>query len=380
MGNSVTVARLTLDQLVQVRILVPQVLLADTIGVAIIPVFQEACLYMVKNIKKMLISKTGTKSFLYLVVVVIVISGCNKPDEPGHAPKSREEAIPDDAVKGTPEADVFAPVLHSEEWKKPVPMEGPINTAGAEDSPFIIPDGNTFYFCFIPDVDKPPQQQLIDGVSGIWWSKKVGGTWTEPERIILNNDVSLDGCTFVQGDTMWFGSVRAGNYGEVDVYTAKYEKGEWTSWKNAGQQLNEQYDIDEFHISADGGNIYFGWSHGGGFGGRDIWKSEKINGGWTKPVNLGSTVNSKLNEAQPFLSSDGNELWFTGQSRLGYTGPAVFRCVKTNSGDWSKSKEIISNFAGEPTVDSQGNIYFVHHFFSKDIKMIEADIYVAYRK
>ena len=44
LGNSVTVARLTLDQLVQVRILVPQVLLADTIGVAIIPVFQETML------------------------------------------------------------------------------------------------------------------------------------------------------------------------------------------------------------------------------------------------------------------------------------------------------------------------------------------------
>ncbi len=44
LGNSVTVARLTLDQLVQVRILVPQVLSADTIGVAIIPVFQETML------------------------------------------------------------------------------------------------------------------------------------------------------------------------------------------------------------------------------------------------------------------------------------------------------------------------------------------------
>ena len=44
LGNSVTVARLTLDQLVQVRILVPQVLLADTIGVAIIPVFQKTML------------------------------------------------------------------------------------------------------------------------------------------------------------------------------------------------------------------------------------------------------------------------------------------------------------------------------------------------
>jgi hypothetical protein len=40
---------------------------------------------------------------------------------------------------------------------------------------------------------------------------------------------------------------------------------------------------------------------------------------------------------------------------------------------------IISQFAGEPTLDSQGNIYFVHHFY-KDGEMIEADIYIAHRK
>jgi len=30
-------------------------------------------------------------------------------------------------------------------------------------------------------------------------------------------------------------------------------------------------------------------------------------------------------------------------------------------------------------LDSNGNIYFVHHFY-KNGEMIEADIYVAYRK
>ena len=31
-------------------------------------------------------------------------------------------------------------------------------------------------------------------------------------------------------------------------------------------------------------------------------------------------------------------------------------------------------------MDSERNIYFVHHFYSQDMKMIEADIYVAYKK
>jgi hypothetical protein len=40
---------------------------------------------------------------------------------------------------------------------------------------------------------------------------------------------------------------------------------------------------------------------------------------------------------------------------------------------------IISQFAGEPSLDNQGNIYFTHHFF-KDGVMLEADYYVAMKK
>ncbi len=319
-----------------------------------------------------------TSLVLLLAILLLALSGC-QPAEPVKT-LTRAEAIPATAVKVTPETDVYPPVLHADGWQNPVPLGSPIDTAGAEDSPFITPDGNNFYFFFTPDVSVPVEKQLTDGVTGIWWSQKVNGNWTEPERVILNNDVSLDGCEFVQGDTMWFASVRAGNYGEVDVYTAKLKNGKWTDWQNAGEQLNKQYDIGEFHLSADGNTLYFHWSGHGGYGGLDIWKSEKTATGWGEPVNLGPKVNSAADEGWPFLSSDGNELWFCGQSRLGYIGPAVFRSLKMADGSWGEPEEIISNFAAEPTLDDAGNIYFVHHFFSKDGKMLEADIYVAYKK
>jgi hypothetical protein len=46
----------------------------------------------------------------------------------------------------------------------------------------------------------------------------------------------------------------------------------------------------------------------------------------------------------------------------------------------SEPEEIISNFAGDPGLDDEGNIYFTHHFFNEAMERIEADIYVAYRK
>ncbi len=322
----------------------------------------------------MLASVNKSKFIFCILVMAVLIAGCIKQ-------KTREEAIPSDAIKITPESDVFPPVLHSDEWEAPVPMDGPINTAGLEDSPFITPDGNTFFFFFTPDANEPPQKQLIDGATGIWWSHRINGEWSEPERIILTNSISLDGAPFVQDDTMWFGSIRFGNYGEVDIYTAKYRNGKWTDWENAGQQLNEEYDVGELHITSDGQTIYCGrFANLDGFVGKDIWMLERIDGEWSEPVKLPYPVNTdEYDEDQPFITSDGNELWFTGQSRLGYPGPAIFRSIKVN-GSWAEPKEILSNFAGEPTLDNEGNIYFVHHFFTTDMKMIEADIYVAYRR
>ncbi len=315
---------------------------------------------------------------LLLAVMSLLLSACNQ-DEPVQT-LTRAEAIPATAVKITPDMDIYPPVLHSDGWQNPVPLGSPIDTAGAEDSPFITPDGNNFYFFFTPDVSIPAEKQLLDGVTGLWWSQRVGGNWTEPERVVLNNDLALDGCECVQGDVMWFCSVRAGNIGEIDVYTAKLENRKWTDWENAGEQLNRQYDIGEFHLSPSSSTLYFQWTGHGGYGSYDLWKSEKTATGWGEPVNLGLNVNSENDEGWPFLSSDGSELWFCGQSRLGYTGPAVFRSLKTADGSWGEPEEIISNFAGEPTLDDEGNIYFVHHFFSQDGVMLEADIYVAYKK
>lgn len=275
----------------------------------------------------------------------------------------------------TPETDVFPPVLHSNDWDPPVPMEGPINTAGAEDSPFITPDGSRFFLFFTPDVRIPAEKQIIDGVSGLWWSHRSGNSWTEPERILLSNDLALDGAAFVDGDFMWFASVRNGNYREVDLYTARLVKGKWRHAQNAGAQINRDYRVGEMHITADGENLYCGRAGSS----TDLWVLRRSGREWEPPQRLQTVNTNQYNEDQPFISSDGNELWFTSESRLGHPGPAVFRSLRTEAG-WGTPEEIVSSFAGEPTLDEAGNLYFVHHFFTADMAMIEADIYIARKR
>jgi len=239
-----------------------------------------------------------------------------------------------------------------------------------------MPEGNTLYFFFTPDVNVPPQKQLLDGVTGIYVAKKQNADWSESQRVWLQDtdELSLDGCEFVQGNVMWFCSARKGNYRGVDIWTAEFKDGRWTNWENAGKKLNGDYEVGELHITSDGSELYFHSGRPGGKGNLDIWVTKKVNGEWQEPNNV-EAVNTPDADGWPCVTQDGNELWFT---RTYMGSPCIFRSKKVG-GEWSQPELIVSQFAGEPSVDNQGNIYFTHHFF-KDGKMIEADIYVTYRK
>jgi len=288
-------------------------------------------------------------------------------------PVDRESKIPTTQTKMTPELDLLPPVLHSDEYEEPVPMPYPINTAGAEDSGFMMPDGNTFYVWFTPDPGAPLSSQLDDGVTGIYMLEKVNSVWQDPTRVVLQDPdkQSLDGCEFIMGNKMWFCTART-DYTGLHWFTADFTNGKWTNWQNA--DFKSDYAVGELHITADGRELYFHSDREGGKGGYDIWVSKWENGEWQPPEHI-DIVNSPETDGWPSLTQDGNELWFT---RFYMGSPGIFRSKKIN-GEWQEPELIVSQFAGESSVDNEGNIYFTHHFY-KDSVMLEADIYVIRRK
>ncbi len=329
------------------------------------------------------------KHIISILIILILLFGCAQKESETNSPEnntapaqqhpniSRISVIPINTIKMLPDNDSYPPIMHSLEWENPVPFSGLINTAGAEDSPFITQDGNDFYFFFTPDTSIPAEKQLFDNVTGIWHSHKTNGIWSEPERIWLiePGKLALDGCEFVQGNEMWFCSAREG-YAGINLFTSTNSEGKWGNIRYVGDKLMKNYETGEMHISSDGSAMYFHSGRAGGKGQSDIWVSEKENGEWNKPVNL-DPVNSADNEGWPYLSANGKELWFT---RFYLGSPAIFRSSRNASdGIWGEPELIISQFAGEPTLDNLGNIYFTHHFY-KEGKMIEADIYVAKKK
>jgi hypothetical protein len=102
----------------------------------------------------------------------------------------------------------------------------------------------------------------------------------------------------------------------------------------------------------------------------DVWVSQKVEGEWAQPSNI-QAINTADSEGWPALSVDGNELWF-------YRNYSIWRSIYAN-GEWQSPEQIVSPLAGEPSLDAAGNLYFVHHFYKNNV-MIEADIYVAYKK
>ncbi len=321
--------------------------------------------------------KTIVFSFFLTFLIIVLACTSQAPEKDAALPFDRLSGIPEDAVKIKPGDDLFPPILHLDLWHEPVPMSSTINSKGGEDSPFITPDGKDLYFFFTPDVSRDASLQLMDEVTGIYWSKSDGDDWTEPTRVMLQErgKLSLDGCLFVQGDVMWFCSAREGNMKEIDFYIARLKDGRWTDWENAGKLLNVDYDIGELHITSDGNQIYFHSKRAGGIGDMDIWVTSKIDGVWQEPENV-PIINSQGLDGWPFVSEDGKELWIT---RIHNGCPGIFRSIRDTGESWSEPELIISQFAGEASLDNEGNIYFTHHFY-KDSIMLEADIYVAYKK
>ncbi len=309
--------------------------------------------------------------FSFFIIFILLFSlGCinqeNLLNNEKEIIEHRESKIPINNIKMTPELDLHPPISHSIEYSTPIPLPYPINTAGGEDSAFIMPDGNNLYFWFTPDVNIPPEKQIIDKVTGIYVSHKLNGGRGEPERIILQDSdkIALDGCTFIKDNTMWFCSVREGYIG-INWFTAEFnlKKEKWENWEII--IFPEEYEVGELHIYEN--ELYF---HSNKNGNMDIWVSKKIKGEWGEPENL-KEVNTERDDGYPSLSPDGNELWISRDYGL-------WRSKRIN-GEWSEPELIFSSLAGEVSIDKYGNVYFTHHFFNDD-EMIEADIYVSYKR
>jgi len=98
----------------------------------------------------------------------------------------------------------------------------------------------------------------------------------------------------------------------ADVMADGPEWGPWATPINLGSLVNSPLDDNRPAISKDGLSLYITSGRLGGFGGLDIWVSHhaSLDDPWGPPQNLGPTVNSSSNDVAPAFSPDGHQLYF----------------------------------------------------------------------
>ena len=94
---------------------------------------------------------------------------------------------------------------------------------------------------------------------------------------------------------------------------------DWAIPTNLGPTINSPFNDFGAAISKDGLSLYFNSDRPGGFGGQDIWISQRPaeSDAWGPPMNLGAVINTSAAESVPSLSRDGHFLFFTSTSSGG---------------------------------------------------------------
>ena len=109
---------------------------------------------------------------------------------------------------------------------------------------------------------------------------------------------------------------------KLKLYTAMQQDGVWSNIVELPFNSDE-YSVGHPTLNRTDDLLYFASDMPGGYGGTDLYVSRFQNGQWTRPVNLGSTINTKGNELFPFVDDAGN-LYFSGDGHKGLGGLDIF--------------------------------------------------------
>jgi len=227
----------------------------------------------------------------------------------------RSEKSPE--LKGFEEDFYVSKRADSLNWRNALSLGPPINTSGNEGALNISPDGQMLFFA---GCERPDGYGSCD----IYWSKRMGEAWTEPENLgTVVNSPSWDSqpCFSSDGKTLYFASKRPGGKGSSDIWkTELLPDRSWSEPVNLGDSVNSQYEEMAPFIHGDGRTLYFSSKGHPGMGGYDLFYSRlKPDGSWTRAENLGFPINTNSDEMIVVINAKG-DLAFISSDKFGGMG------------------------------------------------------------
>jgi len=240
----------------------------------------------------------------------------------------------------------------------PENLGGSINTEADEYINFVNEDLNEMIFTRKSKIETDAAGNPLFKES-IYSSEKAGLDWSRAKEIPLEWQQGLDvgGMNIsVDGRKMYFtGCNWPSSFGSCDIFVS-YKKGEfWEVPFNLGTDVNSQWWDSQPAISSDGRKMYFASKRTGGKGGSDIWMTVRlVSGKWSRPINLGDSINTPGDEMAPVIHADGQTLYFSSNGHLGLGGYDLFISKLDKAGRWEKAENL-----GYPinTNDEEINIF-----------------------
>ena len=227
-----------------------------------------------------------------------------------------------------------------------VKNEAAVNTEGLDFSPTFYEDGIVFISTNTAGLKKRTDETLkLPSMSILRSQRNTDGALTTPVPFAVElSSLYHEGpvCFDRTAETIYFSrnSVIGGKakYAKDDQLKMRLYSSQKTgqAWSEPQPLPFNNNEFDDCHpvISIDGDKLFFASNRPGGFGGMDIWVSYRVGESWSEPVNLGGGVNSKGNEAFPFIHAD-NTLYYASDGLSGQGGFDLYYVIPEGS-EWTK--------------------------------------------
>ena len=205
---------------------------------------------------------------------------------------------------------IFSSHLKNNRWSKPQYAFFTGDLLVDDDVPFVSPDGTLLIFMskrpFNPGDSSEKEHYWVIG--------KTAAGWAEPRPLPgMVGDMTIRWQISVSHNgSLYFGSADAGGRGSSDIYMSRIIDGEYSKPENLGSNINTEFSESAPFIAPDESYLIVSVdNHPDGFGMTDLFISFKDGANqWTKLINMGETINTGAPDGNPYVSPDGNYLFF----------------------------------------------------------------------
>lgn len=201
----------------------------------------------------------------------------------------------------------------------------------------------------------------------IYYSDWKNGTWSSPKIMKQFSTPNNEATASIQSQGDFLLLYKDDENG--NIYSSKFVKGNWTKPVALPRPINSRFRETHASMTSDKKQIFFTSDRPGGYGGLDIWTSYLDNeGNWSKPVNLGDAINTPQDEDSPNISADNQTLYFSSNGRQGFGGFDIFKSQRTEFNTWTIAKNL-----GYPINSVGDDIFFTQ------IANTDKAFYTSYR-